>query len=270
MNTGVQDAHNLAYKIAYLYKNNLTANEKTNVLAQYSEERHSHAEFNLSTAMRYYHNSVDIAGYLGLKKQNLELFEGLLDNVTKVLPSGIGSFLFEAGKTFGSYHLEIAKPKNSEQVIGVHPDYKIPLIFLKEETGWRYKYKNHQSDISGLLCPHAEITDNSGNKLSLRHLPEVIHQKLASKNEENPENFVIALMFKKLNESSGYLEKVKQYLAENESTQGKIIPILIGGENSENVYSCQNIETLLSKLQANKDNIILIRSDSIILSKLTP
>lgn len=108
MNTGVQDAHNLAFKIAYLYKNNLTANEKTRVLAQYSEERHSHAQFNLSTAMRYYRNSVDIAGYLGLKKQNLELFEGVLDNVSKVLPSGIGSFLFEAGKTFGSYHLEIA------------------------------------------------------------------------------------------------------------------------------------------------------------------
>jgi len=173
--------------------------------------------------------------------------------------------------------LDIRKPRNSEQVIGVHPDYKIPLIFLKEETEWRYKYQNTQnsSDITGLLCPHVYITDNSGSQLSLRHLPEVIHQKLVSKNEENPENFVIALMFKDQSQNV-YLEKVKQYLSEKESTHGKIIPILVNENQTaatadkENVYSCQNLDMLLSKLQSSKDHIILIRSDSIVLSKLLP
>jgi len=267
MNTGVQDAHNLAFKIAYLIKNNLVGQDRQRLLAQYSDERHSHAEFNLSTAMKYYHNSVDIAGYLGLKKQNLELFEGVLDPLTKVLPSGIGSLLFEAGKTFGSYHLEISKPRNCQQTIGVHPDYKIPLIFLKEETQWRYKYQNRggNNDIAGLLCPHVEITDRAGTQISLRHLPEVLYQRISlNEKEENPENFVIALMFKNQDENK-YIEKVKQILSEKESTKGKIIPIVIS-QDSE--YSCQNMDLLLSKLQSNQDNIILIRSDSIIISKL--
>ena len=65
MNTGIQDAYNLAFKIAYLHKNRLQEQERKKVLEQYSRERRSHAQLNLSTAMRYYKNSINIADYLG-------------------------------------------------------------------------------------------------------------------------------------------------------------------------------------------------------------
>lgn len=65
MNTGIQDAYNLAYKLAYMMKHNLSEEEYTQILKKYSDERRSHAQFNLSTAMRYYGNSLRIANYLG-------------------------------------------------------------------------------------------------------------------------------------------------------------------------------------------------------------
>lgn len=65
MNTGVQDAYNLAFKLAYLVKNHVQGEDRNKILTKYSEERRSHGLFNLSTAMRYYKNSIDIAGYLG-------------------------------------------------------------------------------------------------------------------------------------------------------------------------------------------------------------
>ena len=65
MNTGIQDAYNLAYKIAYLHKHKVQEEERKRILEEYSRERRSHAHLNLTTAMRYYKNSVSIAGYLG-------------------------------------------------------------------------------------------------------------------------------------------------------------------------------------------------------------
>jgi len=71
MNTGVQDAFNLAYRLSYLLKNNVTQQEEEKVLTQYSHERSSHARFNLSTAMRYYQNSLNIASHLGTNPLDL-------------------------------------------------------------------------------------------------------------------------------------------------------------------------------------------------------
>jgi len=45
--------------------------------------------------------------FIGLRKQNLDLFEGMLNTVNNFLPGGSRPMIFEFGKTLGSYHLEM-------------------------------------------------------------------------------------------------------------------------------------------------------------------
>jgi 2-polyprenyl-6-methoxyphenol hydroxylase-like FAD-dependent oxidoreductase len=117
MNTGIQDAYNLAYKLSYMMKNDITQEEEEKILTQYWQERSSHSRLNLSTAMRYYQHSLNIAAHLGtsyrfisdqlgLKKENLNMFQGALDSVDKFIPKDLKSKIFEIGKSVGSYHLE--------------------------------------------------------------------------------------------------------------------------------------------------------------------
>jgi 2-polyprenyl-6-methoxyphenol hydroxylase-like FAD-dependent oxidoreductase len=66
MNTGIQDAYNLAFKLSYIAKNNPDKSQVMRILSKYTEERRSHAQSNLSVAMRYYRNSLNIADFLGI------------------------------------------------------------------------------------------------------------------------------------------------------------------------------------------------------------
>ena len=65
MNTGIQDAYNLAFKLSNILEKESDTEFASKKLNEYSKERKSVAEVNLTTAMKYYNNSIRIADFLG-------------------------------------------------------------------------------------------------------------------------------------------------------------------------------------------------------------
>ena len=66
MNTGLQDAHSLAFRLSHIIKNGLTRDQWSPILDEYWKERKSHASLNLATALKFYQNSLNIASKLGM------------------------------------------------------------------------------------------------------------------------------------------------------------------------------------------------------------
>ncbi|KAM3145707.1 hypothetical protein pb186bvf_002253 [Paramecium bursaria] len=134
MNTGIQDAYNLAFKI------------QDNVdLVHYESERKQIAQQNISTAMKYYQVSLDIAKQLGFSYSLLKNYQ----SITNFLPF-IGQF-YQHGIKFGSSFIENDFIYNKLRI-----DKQIPLVFPNEDIGYKYTtgdFQFGQSKNVGKLVP---------------------------------------------------------------------------------------------------------------------
>lgn len=102
MNTGIQDAHNLAHKLVkYYHGEGVDSPQLENLLREYSVERKTAGLFNKTTADGLYKDSIDIAKGLNLSLDNLNLFKNALQVVRADTPS-----IFNFGKKLGSLFLE--------------------------------------------------------------------------------------------------------------------------------------------------------------------
>ncbi len=149
---------------------------------------------------------------------------------------------------------------------------------MKEETEWRSKpqLKAKGSDsIEGLLCPHVNLLNQEGEQFSLRKLPEILQKKLVEENDPTPENFYIMLKFQE-NVGKTVSETAREIIAQ-QPMQGRIIDILVKQPSEvqdkttspkDTVLYCQEMSLLLEKLKANKEQIVILRSDATVISRI--
>ena len=172
------------------------------------------------------------------------------------------------------------QPKKYQNTIGVHEYYKIPLIFLKEETQWKYYESKEQlkdeNNITGLLCPHVYLENSEGKVFSLRSLPEILRQRNGKDKIEASENFYIVLKFK---EEIGQNMKTKiDEIIADQIVQGETVEVHIKElstpdgkalkNEDEKVLFCKNYENMLQKPRSSRDNVIIIRSDAIVIARV--
>lgn len=136
MNTGIQDAHNLAHKlIKYHYGVKCQSSDIEYLIKQYSVERKSAGLFNKKTADRLYRESIDIAKGLNLNLDNLNLFKKVLKTVRADTPS-----IFNFGKKLGSLFLESdsAFKKLASDLVEKRQGKWIPMIIVENEAEFKY------------------------------------------------------------------------------------------------------------------------------------
>ena len=76
MNSGIMDAHNLAYRIAH--------GLESASLQQYSDERRHQVNKNITIANKLFQISIDIARTLGLDINNLNMFVNVMKRISKL------------------------------------------------------------------------------------------------------------------------------------------------------------------------------------------
>jgi hypothetical protein len=148
MNTGLQDAHNLAWKLAVAHHEE--GGKGAELLASYGAERKPVAESNAARSVRNYERTLEIAKVLGL-------FAALPDYVIAAMQSPVAAFMGEpAKKRFfqglvdtAMFPLSMfdAAGRDSNVVVRVAASsiqsllergLGLPLIFPKFELGFRY------------------------------------------------------------------------------------------------------------------------------------
>lgn len=122
MNSGIMDAHNLAFRIA--------AGLNKESLQEYSMERHESVAKNMAIANSLFGTSLEIARTLGLDINNLKMFEKVMQPL-KSLP--FSQSLFEFGIKAGSLHLESDKLVASLASKLAKKNLHIPLILVENE-----------------------------------------------------------------------------------------------------------------------------------------
>ncbi|CAD8195248.1 unnamed protein product [Paramecium pentaurelia] len=141
MNTGIQDAQNLAYKI-----------KEQKDLLHYQQERQQIAKDNIDTALKYYNKSLDIAKAFTFDINKLKTYQSFMKNTP--------DFLYQAGVKLGGSLIELDPIYKRIKV----NDY-IPLVFPKEEIGFKYM-SGDIGENGGQLAPLAvrEILKNRERK----------------------------------------------------------------------------------------------------------
>jgi hypothetical protein len=95
MNTGIQDAHNLAWKLAAV----LTDRAEPALLASYQPERRPVAQANADLSVNNWHEAIRVPQALGLDPGAADLVNKVVSNVP--LPAPVASWLLDAALTAG-------------------------------------------------------------------------------------------------------------------------------------------------------------------------
>jgi hypothetical protein len=140
MNTGIQDAHNLAHKLIKNYHGFGEGSESEAesldwLIREYSVERKTAGLFNKRTADTLYQDSIDIAKDLNLSMDNLNLFKKALKAVNADSPS-----IFNLGKKLGSSFLESDTlfKKLANDTVEKRNGRWIAMIIVENEAEFKY------------------------------------------------------------------------------------------------------------------------------------
>lgn len=142
MNSGILDAHNLAFRIA----EGLTPES----LREYSEERSSAVAENIKIANSLYGRSLEIARTLGLDVRAMDLLERLVSPM-KSLP--FAKSLFDAAVKLGSLHLESDYISASLSEALKRKNLHLPMVLLDHE--FQMKIETKHSTL--YLLPNAQV-----------------------------------------------------------------------------------------------------------------
>jgi hypothetical protein len=140
MNTGIQDAHNISWKLALV--TNGIANEK--LLRTYNDERKPIANANASLSMRNYDKSALAASLLGvdpsIAKTAINTFNSSI--MSSLLPLSMRSAAVNTMVTTGLSTLKYLKNDYDIRTIllknMINSGKSLPLIFPKEDIGFQY------------------------------------------------------------------------------------------------------------------------------------
>jgi hypothetical protein len=134
MNTGIQDAHNLAWKLAAV----LRGKAATPLLATYQTERRPVAQANAALSISNWHEAVRVPKALGLDPQAAGLVSQLASAAP--LPQGVGRWLLEsalaAGRGVAASILPLRQGALQEIL---NSGQSLRLQFPKEDLGVVYR-----------------------------------------------------------------------------------------------------------------------------------
>ncbi|CAI5523158.1 unnamed protein product [Closterium sp. Naga37s-1] len=147
MNTGIQDAHNLAWKLAAL----LQGTASPALLSTYEAERRPVAVENTHLSVSNFESALAVPRVLGLEPNAASLFSAALTSSTanQFLPRQLQATLIEAGLSAGrqlllsDWLLNPANPVGRERLAAVQRSLvegkSLQLLFPQHDLGFRYK-----------------------------------------------------------------------------------------------------------------------------------
>ena len=198
MNTGIQDAHNLAWKLALVYHK--IANKK--ILLSYEMERKPIAQQNTSLSLKNYEKSALVARTLGvdpflayiLISSSISSFNPLKYILNFDIQKNIINNIFKTGlyqlKWLKNWELNIlGKSRIIKLQNIINSGESLPLLFPKEDVLFSYLTKNlndnkninhNNSEIQvGSRIPHCWfLSKNSKTIISSGDLPAIVTNNL--------------------------------------------------------------------------------------------
>ncbi|KAH9315639.1 hypothetical protein KI387_024266 [Taxus chinensis] len=158
MNTGIQDAHNLAWKLAYV----LNGLASPDLLSTYEMERKPIAEFNTALSVANFKAAMSVPSALGLNPNIADSVHQTVNNgIGSILPSGLQTVLLESIFALGRAQLSAPflsryNPLGSsrlEKVKHILEDgQSLQLQFPAEDLGFRYE--------QGSVVPELNISND--------------------------------------------------------------------------------------------------------------
>ncbi|KAL5698301.1 hypothetical protein ACHQM5_029359 [Ranunculus cassubicifolius] len=158
MNTGIQDAHNLAWKIA----SHLKGIAPSSILRTYETERRPIALFNTALSVQNFKAAMSVPSALGLDPTVANSVHGAINSaVGSILPSGVQKTLLDGFFTIGRAQvgdsfLNKSNPLGSSRLAKLrrifHEGKSLQLQFPAEDLGFRY--------VEGALVPDTGVSQN--------------------------------------------------------------------------------------------------------------
>lgn len=202
MNTGLQDAHNLAWRLALALRRECS----DSMLKKYEQDRKPIATQNAALSVRNYQRTLRIAKACYLDAQHPQLLMGILGSppmsflppkrrqdmfhqLVKVAMMPLGSLLTDANDSIHAIHVE----KNVRKIL--ESGGSLPLVFPRYELGFSYASEsdnaNPADDSAGYYptirighrIPHVELEVLSVGTKDKWGVLEVPRQLLATPNE---------------------------------------------------------------------------------------
>ncbi|CAI5992820.1 unnamed protein product [Closterium sp. NIES-64] len=172
MNTGIQDAHNLAWKLAAL----LQGTASPALLASYEAERRPVAVENTHLSVSNFESALAVPRALSLEPNAASLFSAALTSSTanQFLPRQLQATLIEAGLSAGrqlllsDWLLNPANPVGRERLAAVQRSLEegksLQLLFPQHDLGFRYK--KGALSLSPSDVPQAAAYDSQARRAS--------------------------------------------------------------------------------------------------------
>jgi 2-polyprenyl-6-methoxyphenol hydroxylase-like FAD-dependent oxidoreductase len=191
MNTGLQDAHNLAWRLAWWHSQRQKASEQesqrqlVSILQMYEQERRPVALRNAALSVRNYRRILELSKACYLNDQHPAILISVLDNMPSIVPLKARQTMFQTLLETAMSPLSTLKDLSSlpgrhlagnvRRILGRGEG--LPLLFPKFELGFRYNKTEEtehpsqpekqawQDDTTGFvpeimvgsLFPHAEL-----------------------------------------------------------------------------------------------------------------
>jgi 2-polyprenyl-6-methoxyphenol hydroxylase-like FAD-dependent oxidoreductase len=155
MNTGLQDVHNLAWRLAYWYKSGDSPSCLKTMLQHYQDDRQPVARRNAALSVRNYQRVLELAKACYLHNQHPELLTRLLHTLPFLSLSAKRSMFSSLLKTALQ---PLASLKNEANLYAQHVTHNIrrilqqggglPLLFPKYELGYCYGMRQEETSTS--------------------------------------------------------------------------------------------------------------------------
>jgi 2-polyprenyl-6-methoxyphenol hydroxylase-like FAD-dependent oxidoreductase len=136
MNTGVQDAHNLAWKLALVLNNSAPSA----LLDTYGAERQPVADANMRTSVKNFHEALSVARVMGLDYSMANTFSDILSSkALSYLPESIRRRILDAGIAAGrAASAPLAALRRTELNALFDHGETLRLQYPKEDLGFLY------------------------------------------------------------------------------------------------------------------------------------
>eukprot|EP01063_Lacrimia_lanifica_P040480 TRINITY_DN9184_c0_g1_i1.p1 TRINITY_DN9184_c0_g1~~TRINITY_DN9184_c0_g1_i1.p1 ORF type:complete len:626 (+),score=116.91 TRINITY_DN9184_c0_g1_i1:60-1937(+) len=151
LNTGVAEAHNLAWKLAAVHR----GHADPALLATYEAERRPAAMHLLDTAVECFHRGMKVPEALGMTQEAVSSFESALKCVpAAVMGDAAKQAVFGAGM-FAGRHLSYGASLRQTAIQKVLSDWEgIPLFFSHEDLGIAYQPSPDGAAAACAVLPH--------------------------------------------------------------------------------------------------------------------
>ena len=201
MNTGLQDAHNLAWRLSLWHKNGQQVEQLKSLLSRYESERQPVAQRNAALSVRNYRRILELTKACYLNEQHPSLLVRLLDQMT-LLPLSARQTMFQSLLETATFPLSALKnPSNPHARLVTRNVRKIleqggglPLLFPKFELGFGYGEKLSENEEEwkhdsmgytpqikvGHLLPHVELQVMNYTKKDYSNLAILVNKKDSS------------------------------------------------------------------------------------------